>query len=61
MLGQAMHKTLHFTKAADRFKKRENREEDRKSVGKLREEIVVFCESAHRDSSYFCISFQLCC
>ena len=41
MLGQAMRKTLHFTKAADRFKKREDREKE-KTVGKIREEIVVF-------------------
>ena len=31
MLGQAMHKTLHFTKAADRFKKREDRERKKNS------------------------------
>lgn len=31
MLGQAMRKTLHFTKAADRFKKREDRERKKNS------------------------------
>ena len=58
MLGQAMRKTLHFTKAADRFKKREDRERKKNSWKTKRGNSCVFVKALTKIVVTFAFPFS---